>query len=91
MPKSNFRFGGIADMAGLADGSTWSRMTHKRTLSHGDAGRTWNCVMSDTTVHHLDDPVAAACQMLVMGNEQEARPRIAVDLVHQLENVVGGF
>jgi hypothetical protein len=46
--------------------------------------------VSDTTVHHLDDPVAAACQIQVVGNEQEARPRIAVDLA-QLEDVVVGF
>jgi hypothetical protein len=37
------------------------------------------------------NPIAAACQIQVVGNEQKARSRIAVDLGNQLENVVGCY
>jgi hypothetical protein len=61
-------------MAG--DAGRFGRMTLGRDFRAGEAGRMWrNCVVSDTTIQHLDDPVAAAYRLQLVGIEQEARAR----------------
>jgi hypothetical protein len=45
----------------------------------------WNCVVSGTADHHLDDPVAATCQIQVVRNQQEARSRTAVEVGASIE------